>query len=48
MVAVHILIFDEMEGIKIVLFIAMHMKMKNNFHGAMNNFFQPIRTRQLA
>ena len=35
MAAVHILIFGEMARFKIVPFIAKHMKMKNNFHGAM-------------
>ena len=35
MVAVHILIFGEMAGFKIVLSIAMHVKVKNLFHGAM-------------
>ena len=48
MVAVHILIFGEVAGFKIVPFIATHIKMKNFFHGAMKNFFQPIRTRQIA
>ena len=48
MVAVHILIFGEMAGFKIVPFIATHVKMKNFFHGAMKKFFQPIRTRQFA
>ena len=35
MAAVHILIFGEMAGFKIVPFIATHVKMKNFFHGAM-------------
>ena len=35
MEAVHILIFDEMAGFKIVPFIATHVKMKTFFHGAM-------------
>ena len=48
MAAVHILIFGEMGGFKIVLFIATHMKLKKKFHGAMKKFFQPVRTRQLA
>ena len=48
MAAVHILIFGEVAGFKIVPFITMHMKMKNSFHGAMKFFFQPIRTRQFA
>ena len=48
MAAVHILIFGEMAGFKIVLFIATHMKMKKFFHGAMKKFFQPIRARQFA
>ena len=39
MAAVHILIFGEMAGFKTVPFIATHMKMKKNFHGAMKNFF---------
>ena len=34
MATVHILIFGEMAGFKIVLFIATHMKTKKNFHGA--------------
>ena len=33
--AVHILIFGEMAGFKIVQFIATHVKMKHFFHGAM-------------
>ena len=48
MAAVHILIFGEMEGFKIVPFIAMHAKMNFFFHGAMKKNFQPIRTRQFA
>ena len=48
MVAVHILIFDEMAGFKIVPFIATHMKMKKKIHGAMKKLFQPIRTRHFA
>ena len=48
MAAVHILILGEMGGFKIVLFIAMHMKMKKIFHEAMKKFFQPIRTLQFA
>ena len=48
MAAVHILIFGEMAGFKIVLFLATHMKMKIFFHGAMKKNFQPIRTRQFA
>ena len=39
MAAVHILIFSEMVGFKIVPFIATHVKMKMFFHGAMNFFF---------
>ena len=39
MVAVHILIFGEMAGFRIVPFIATHVKMKKNFHGAMNKIF---------
>ena len=39
MAAVHILIFGEMAGFKIVLFIATHVKMKNFFHGAMKKNF---------
>ena len=35
MAAVHILIFGEMAGFKIVPFIVTHVKMKNFFHGAM-------------
>ena len=35
MAAVHILIFGEMAGFRIVPFIPSHMKMKNFFHGAM-------------
>ena len=38
MAAVHILIFGEMVGFKIVPFIARHVKKKKN-HGAMKNFF---------
>ena len=34
MAAVHILIFGEMPGFKIVPFIATYLKMKNLFHGA--------------
>ena len=34
MAAVHILIFGEMEGFKIVPFIVTHVKMKKSFHGA--------------
>ena len=48
MAAVHILIFGEMAGFKIVLFIPTHMKMKNCFHGAMKKKDQPIRTHQFA
>ena len=48
MVAVHILIFGEMAGLKIVLFIATPVKMKKYFHGAMKKIVQPIRTRQFA
>ena len=49
MVAVHILSFGEMAGFKIVPFIAMHVKMKNIFHGAMKKKkIEPIRTRQFA
>ena len=48
MAAVHILIFGEMAGFKIVPFIATHVKMKKSFHGAMKKFFQPFRTRQFA
>ena len=39
MAAVHNLIFGEMAGFKIVPFIAMHVKMKKNFHGAMKKKF---------
>ena len=39
MAAVHILIFGEMAGFKIVLFIALHVKIKNFFHGAMKKIF---------
>ena len=39
MAAVHILIFGEVAGFKIVPFIATHVKMKNFFHGVMNFFF---------
>ena len=39
MAAVYILIFGEMAGFKIVLFIARHMKMKNFFHGAIKKNF---------
>ena len=35
MAAVHIMIFGEVAGFKIVPFIAKHVKMKNFFHGAM-------------
>ena len=38
MAAVHILLFCEMAGFKIVPFIATHLKMKFFFHGAMNFF----------
>ena len=48
MAAVHILIFGEVAGFKIVPFIATHVKMKDFFHGAMKKKFQPIRTRQFA
>ena len=48
MAAVHILIFGEMEGFKIVPFIAMHVIMKKFFHGALKKKIQPIRTRQFA
>ena len=48
MMAVHILIFGEMAGFKIVPFIATHVKMKRFFHGAMKKKFQPIRTCQFA
>ena len=39
MAAVHILIFGEMAGFKIVPFIATHVKIIFLFHGAMNFFF---------
>ena len=41
MAAVHILIFGEMEGFKIVPFIATHVKKKKKKknHGAMKKFF---------
>ena len=39
MAAVHILIFGEMAGFKIVPFIATHVKMKKFFHGAMKKIF---------
>ena len=50
MVAVHILIFGQVAGFKIVPFIATHVKMKNFFHGAKKKKkkIQPIRTRQFA
>ena len=49
MVAVHILIFGEMAAFKIVPFTAMHVKMKNFFHGAIKKKkIQPIKTRQFA
>ena len=48
MAAIHILIFGEMAGFKIVPFIPMHVLMKNFFHGAMKKKFQPIRTFQFA
>ena len=48
MAAVHILIFGEMAGFKIVPFIATHVKMGKKNHGAMKKEFQPIRTRQFA
>ena len=35
MAAVHILIFGDRAGFKIVPFIATHVKMKKFFHGAM-------------
>ena len=35
MAAIHILIFGEVAGFKIVPFIATHVKMKSFFHGAM-------------
>ena len=41
MEAIHILIFGEMAGFKIVPFIATHMKIKFFFHGAMKKIFQP-------
>ena len=42
MVTVHILIFGEMAGFKMVPFIATHRKMKKIFfHGAMKFFCQP-------
>ena len=34
MAAIHILIFGEMAGFKIVSFIATHVKLKHFFHGA--------------
>ena len=48
MAAVHILIFTEMAGFKIVPFIASHLKMKKKFHGTMKKKFKPFRTRQFA
>ena len=39
MAAVHILIFGEMAGFKIVPFIATHVKMKKKIPGAMKKFF---------
>ena len=39
MAAVHILIFGEMAGFKIVPFIATHVKMKRKIHGAMKKIF---------
>ena len=40
MAAVHILIFGEMAGFKIVPFIATQVKMKHFFHSAMKKIFQ--------
>ena len=40
--------FNEIVGLKIVPFIATHVKMKKKFHGAMKKKFQPIRTCQFA
>ena len=34
MAAVHIMIFGEMAGFRIVPFMATHVKMKSSFHGA--------------
>ena len=48
MEAVHILIFGEMAGFKIVPFIATYVKMKFFFYGTMKTNFQPIRTRQFT
>ena len=50
MAAVHILIFGEVAGFKIVPFIATYVKMKHFFHGAIKKKKknQPIRTRQFA
>ena len=39
MAAVHILIFGEIAGFKIVPLIATHMKMKKIFHGATKKIF---------
>ena len=53
MAAVHILIFVEMEGFKIVPFIATHLKLKkkkkkNSWSYEKKKKNQPIRTRQFA
>ena len=48
MAAVHILIFGEMAGFKIVPFIAMHVKMKIFFHrGMKKNFFSANQSSQI-
>ena len=48
MAAVYILIIGEMAGFKIVLFIAMHMKMKKKISWSYEKKFQPIRACQFA
>ena len=48
MAALHILIFGEMAGFKIVPFVATHEKMEKKFHEAMKKKIQPIKTRQFA
>ena len=49
MAAVHILIFGEMAGFKIVPFIETNVKNENSFSQSYEFFFfQPIRTRQFA
>ena len=48
MAAVHILIFGEMVGFKIVRYIATHMKMKFLFHGAMKKKKKKFSQSELA